>query len=54
MLNKALECVCFYRGHSFLRVFEIKRYIKRDVKMLCKWESLSIGETGGDSLTRTF
>jgi len=35
-------CVCFHRGRSFLRVFEIKGYIKRDVKMLCKWVSLSI------------
>jgi hypothetical protein len=30
-------------GHSFLRAFEIKIYIKRYVKMPCKWVSLSIG-----------
>jgi hypothetical protein len=30
-------------GLSFLRAFEIKRYIKRYVKMPCKRVSLSIG-----------
>jgi hypothetical protein len=35
--------VCFHRGRSFLRAFELKRYIKRDVKMPCKQVSLSIG-----------
>jgi hypothetical protein len=30
-------------GRSFFRAFEIKRYIKRDVKMPCKQVSLSIG-----------
>ena len=34
--------VCFHRGRSFLRAFEIKRYIKGDVKMPCKQVSLSI------------
>jgi len=29
-------------GRSFLRVFETKRYIKRYVKMPCKWASHSI------------
>jgi len=50
--------VCFHRGCSFLRAFEIKRYIKRDVKMLCKRASLSLGALLGklevDSLARTF
>jgi hypothetical protein len=30
-------------GRSFLRAFEIKRYIKRYVKMPCKRVSLSMG-----------
>ena len=30
-------------GRSFLRAFEIKRYIKRNVKIPCKWIPLSIG-----------
>jgi hypothetical protein len=34
-------------GRSFLRAFEIKRYIKRYVKMLCKRVSLSIGPQWG-------
>jgi len=34
--------ICLHRGRSFLRAFEIKRYIKRDVKMPCKQVSLSI------------
>jgi hypothetical protein len=51
MLSKALEWASVsiggpllgnMEGHSFLRPFEIKRYIKRYVKMLCKWVSLSI------------
>jgi hypothetical protein len=29
-------------GQSFLRAYEIKRYIKRDVKMPCKQVFLSI------------
>jgi hypothetical protein len=33
---------------SFLRAFEIKRYIKRDVKMPCKRVSLSIGAPLGN------
>jgi hypothetical protein len=49
---------CFHTGHSFLRAFHIKRYIKRDVKMLCKRASLSIGATlrklEVDSFARTF
>jgi len=40
--------ICFHRGHPFLRAFEIKRYIKRDVKMLCKWVSVSIGAPLGN------
>jgi len=35
-------------GCSFLRAFEIKRYIKRDVKMPCKRVSLSIGALLGN------
>jgi len=53
---------CFWgtwKGHSFLRAFEIKRYIKQYVKMPCKWVSLSlhrgpVGEPGWDLLARTF
>jgi len=45
-------------GGSFLRAFEIKRYINRDVKMLCQQASLSIGAPLGklevDSPARTF
>jgi hypothetical protein len=48
MLNKALEWVCFHRGHSFLRAFDIKRYIIRVIKMPCKWVSLSIGALLGN------
>jgi hypothetical protein len=40
--------ICFHRGSSFLRAFEIKSYIKRDVKMLCKWVSLFIGALLGN------
>jgi hypothetical protein len=52
MLSKALEWVAVsigallvgnVDGCSFLRVLKIKRYIKRYVKMPCKWVSLSIG-----------
>jgi hypothetical protein len=43
---------------SFLRAFEIKRYIKRYVKIPCKRVSLPIGapfrESGGNSLAGTF
>jgi hypothetical protein len=35
-------------GHSFYRVFEIKRYIMRYVKMPCKQVSLSIGAPLGN------
>jgi hypothetical protein len=35
-------------GRSFLRAFEIKRYIKRYVKMPCKRVSLSIGAPLGN------
>jgi len=35
-------------GRSFLRAFEIKRYIKRYVKMPCKWVSFSIGAPLGN------
>ena len=42
----------------FFRAFEIKRYIKRYVKMPCKWVSLSIGaplgNLEGDRLPRLF
>jgi hypothetical protein len=44
-------------GRSFLRAFEIKRYIKRYVKMPCKWVSLyrgPSGEPGGVSLAGAF
>jgi hypothetical protein len=48
--------VCFHtgplwgnvEGRSFLRAFEIKRYIMRYVKMPCKRVSLSIGAPLGD------
>jgi hypothetical protein len=45
-------------GLYFFRAFEIKRYIKRYVKMPCKWVSLSlhrgpVGEPGGKLLART-
>jgi len=35
-------------GRSFLREFEIKRYIKKDVKMPCKCVSLFIGAPLGN------
>jgi hypothetical protein len=67
MLSKALEWASVsvwalllenMEGHCFLRAFEIKRYIKRDVKVPCNRVSLSIwgpvGECGGYSLTKTF
>jgi hypothetical protein len=50
MLRKALEWASVsieallwgnMEGRSFLRDLEIKRYIKRCVKILCKWVSLS-------------
>ena len=53
MLSKALEWASVsigaqllgnVEGHSFLRAFEIKR----DVKMPCKWVSLSIGTPLGN------
>jgi hypothetical protein len=34
-------------GRSFLRAFEINRYITRYVKLPCKWVSLSIGALPG-------
>jgi hypothetical protein len=40
--------VCCHKGHSFLRAFEIQRYIKRDIKMPCKLVSLSIGAPLGN------
>jgi len=52
MLNKALEWAFVpigapllgnMEGRSIVSAFEIKRYIKRYVKMSCKWVSLSIG-----------
>jgi hypothetical protein len=67
MLSKALELASVsigaprlgnMEGRSFLRAFEIKRYIKRDVKLPYQRVSLSIGaplvEPGGDSLAGTF
>jgi hypothetical protein len=67
MLSKALEWASVsirapflgnMEGRSFLGAFEIRRYIKRYVKMPCKWVSLSVGallgEPGGDSLAGTF
>jgi hypothetical protein len=62
MLSKALEWASVPIGnmkrHSFLRAFEIKSYIRRYVKMLCKWVSLSkgaqLGILEGDSLAGTF
>jgi len=67
MLSKALEWASVSIGDpllgnvercSFPRVFEIKGYIKRYVKMPCKWGiSLHRGpveEPRGDSLARTF
>jgi hypothetical protein len=68
MLSKALAWVSVsigapllgnMEGHSFLSDLEIKRYIKRYVKMSCKWVSLSLhrgpgGEHGRDSLAGTF
>jgi hypothetical protein len=66
-LSKALEWMSVsigapllgnMEGHSFLRAFEIKRYIKKYIKMPSKRISLSIGaplgEPGGDSLAGTF
>jgi hypothetical protein len=45
-------------GRSFLRAIEIKRYVKRYVKVPCKRVSLSIGtplgNLDGDSLAGTF
>jgi len=35
-------------GRSFLRAFEIKRYIKKYVKMPCKQISLSVGALLGN------
>jgi hypothetical protein len=52
MLSKALEWASvsivaplwgIMEGRSFLRALEVRRYIKRYLKMPCKWESLSIG-----------
>jgi len=57
MLNNALEWASVsigtpllwnIKGHSFLRAFEIKTYIKRDVKMPCNQASLSIGAPLGN------
>jgi len=57
MLSKALEWASVSigapllvntKGRSFLRAFEIKKYIKRDVKMPCKMVSLSIGAPLGN------
>jgi hypothetical protein len=59
MLNKVLEWASVSIGVAlFLGPFEIKKYINRDVKMLCQRAFLSIGALLGklevDSLARTF
>ena len=66
MLSKALEWASVYmgapllgnmEGRSFLRAFEIKRYIKIYVKISCKWVSLHrgpVGEPGGIRLPGLF
>jgi hypothetical protein len=58
--------ICFHRdpafgehgGTLFHRAFDIKKYIKRYVKMPCKWASLStvalLGKLEGDLFVRTF
>jgi hypothetical protein len=57
MLSKALEWASVsigakllgnMEGRTYLRPFEIKRYIKRYVKIPCKWVSLSIGAPLGN------
>jgi hypothetical protein len=57
MLSKALERTSLSIGapllrnmerRYFLRAFEIKRYIKRYVKMPCKWVSLPIRAPSGN------
>jgi hypothetical protein len=57
MSIKALECASVSIGTSLLgnvkerflpRAFEIKRYIKRNIKMPCKRVSLSIGAPLGN------
>jgi hypothetical protein len=57
MISKALEWASVFievqlwgsiKGHSFVRAFEIKRYIRKCVKMPCKWESLFIGAQLGN------
>jgi len=35
-------------GRSLVRTFEIKRYIKRDLKMSCIWVSLNTGAPLGN------
>jgi hypothetical protein len=40
-----------WRDALFLRAFEIKRYVKRYVKMPCK--QVPVGEPGGDLLAGT-
>jgi hypothetical protein len=57
MLSKALELASVSIGgplmgyverRFFLRAFEVMRYIKRYVKVSCKWASLSIGAPLGN------
>jgi hypothetical protein len=44
MLKKALEwSFVSMEAALFSSTFEIKRYVKRDVKVLCKWVSLWVG-----------
>jgi hypothetical protein len=67
MLSKALEWASIFigaqllgsmEGRPFLRAFEIKIYIRINVKIPCKRLSLSIGaplgEPVGNSLAETF
>jgi len=46
--SKGVPLLGNMEGCSFLRAFEIKRYIKRYVKMPCKWISLSTGAPLGN------
>jgi hypothetical protein len=57
MLSKAVEWASVSKGalllgnmegRSFVRAFEVKRYINRYVKMPCKQVSLSIGAPLGN------
>jgi hypothetical protein len=60
MLSKAVEWASVSTGAPLLgnMYFEMKRYIKRYVKMPCKWVSVSIGAAvvnlGNDLLAGSF